>query len=129
MPLRCLPRARAHAASPLPPPCAQLYVDARGGDAAVSWSGAAGLLRQHTWVLWSTLYYMRFTFALLSFPYLICLLPGIADVLIRAGPTGYDERGMLCPALSHAEIQSRWLIEKAAQREKGGAALHEEERI
>ena len=101
---------------------------------------------KHQWAWWTTLHYLRFTYALFAFPYLLLIVPGVAEMAHRARRTGYDELGMLVPALSTAEMHSRWLIEDAVEnvlnewdaRDRLGAgwdravadmALHHEESI
>ena len=43
--------------------------------------------------------------ALLSFPFVIFLLPMALPLLTHVQPTGYDKSGLLCQALSNTQIR------------------------
>lgn len=81
---------------------------------------------QHGYLLWSTLYYLRFSYALCAFPYLVTLLPGVAQIIIRSRATGYNEHGMLVPALTNDELGDRFTIEQEKQQ-AGGFGEKEDE--
>ena len=53
----------------------------------------------HHWMLWTSLYFARLTYALLSLPFLIFLVPILGTSLHHAKPTAYDQAGLVVPTL------------------------------
>ena len=51
------------------------------------------------WMLWTCAYYFRLIYSILSFPFLIFLVPIVGPSLHHAKPTAYDKQGMLVPKL------------------------------
>jgi len=58
-------------------------------------------------VLYSTLYYIKLSYALSSFPFLVFLAPIIGAALYCAYPTAYDKTGLLVPKLSASKIMTK----------------------
>jgi len=58
-------------------------------------------------VLYNTLYYIKLSYALSSFPFLIFLAPIIGAALYCAYPTAYDKTGLLVPKLSASKIMTK----------------------
>ena len=79
----------------------------------VAWLREKGV---REWVLLSTLYYGKLTWALASFPFFVFNVPVIGATLHRSKLTGYDQAGKLVPQL-------------AAAKQKKKIALEERERI
>lgn len=59
----------------------------------------------HLWL--DTLFYMKMAYALMSFPFILFLVPILGEALHGALPTGYDMRGLLCPKLSAAQVKTK----------------------
>ena len=58
--------------------------------------------------------------ALLSFPFVIFLLPMALPLLTHVQPTGYDKSGLLCQALSSTQIR---LIRKEQRARRRGSTF------
>jgi len=96
-------------------------------------------------MFWTTLYYMKMVYGLLSFPFLIFRLPLLGRGLVRALPTAYDQSGALVPKLTsalmkkkkklddraRAKAQERHIrrLQAARKRERKLAALREASRL
>jgi len=63
------------------------------------------------WMFWTSIYYMKAIYALLSFPFLIFGLPGWKTILTHAKMTGYDMSGHLCPKLTNAQVRRKFVLE------------------
>lgn len=57
------------------------------------------------WITWTTLYYARLVYGLLSFPFLIFNVPALGRALHHAKPTAYDQGGALVPKLSNRDLK------------------------
>jgi hypothetical protein len=57
------------------------------------------------WMLWTCAYYFRLIYSILSFPFLVFLIPIVGPSLHHAKPTAYDKQGMLVPKLTTAQIK------------------------
>lgn len=55
-------------------------------------------------LLWSSLYNLKLSYGLLSFPFLVFELPIIGETLIKVRYTAYDQTGLLVPQLGKAEV-------------------------
>ena len=100
------------------------------------WSG--GFLNMHTPMFWTSLYYGRFVYALLAFPFLIFNVPVVGQALHGAKLTAYDRAGCLCPQLSTALLRKKIAADKKREktvvrmkarvedvaRSRGGGVLH-----
>jgi len=79
-------------------------------------------VEEPSWMLWTCAYYFRLIYSILSFPFLIFLLPIVGPSLHHAKPTAYDKQGMLVPKLTTAQI--KLMISKAEKdklmKEGGG---------
>ena len=64
------------------------------------------------WMFFLSLYYLKASYALLSFPFLLFAVPVLDVVLTHAKPTGYDKMGILCPKLSAAQVAKKQQIER-----------------
>ena len=73
------------------------------------------------WLYWTTCYYVKLTWGLLSFPYLVYVVPVLGDSLHQAKPTAYDHTGVLCPRLTPVLIKQKML------RDEQRLKLEEEE--
>jgi len=71
-----------------------------------------------TWLLWSSCYYAKLTWALLSFPFLMFNVPVMGGTLHRSKATAYDQAGKLVPQLSAAKIKRKVKIEEKEERLK-----------
>ena len=58
--------------------------------------------------------------ALLSFPFVIFLLPMALPLLTHVQPTGYDKSGLLCQALSSTQIRLIRKEQRARRRAARG---------
>ena len=61
--------------------------------------------RGQPWLFWETVALAREVQALLSFPFLVFLLPSALPLLTHVQPTGYDKKGLLCQALTRTQIR------------------------
>ena len=68
-----------------------------------------GLSPSH-WMFWTSLYYMKAIYALLSLPFL-AFAPW-QMLLTHARATGYDRAGVLCASLTPSEIKLRYKMEQ-----------------
>ena len=57
------------------------------------------------WLFWENVALAREAQALLSFPFVIFLLPMTLRLLTHVQPTGYDKSGLLCQALTSTQIR------------------------
>lgn len=69
------------------------------------------------WLFWENVALAREMHALLSFPFVVFLMPMTLQLLTHVQPTGYDKSGLLCQALSSTQIR---LIRKERQRQRRG---------
>ena len=76
------------------------------------------IIHEPLWMLWVSLYYARIMYSLLSFPFLLFLVPIVGSSLHHAKPTAYDKQGMLVPKLSTAQIKMK-LKREEAEAKKG----------
>ena len=60
-------------------------------------------VEEPSWMLWTCAYYFRLIYSILSFPFLIFLIPIVGPSLHHAKPTAYDKQGMLVPKLTTAQ--------------------------
>jgi len=70
---------------------------------------------------WAMLYYMKFAYAIMAFPFLVFSLPVWGPIIHGALPTAYDKHGQLVPRLSSAELKEKIKADRDldALREKG----------
>ena len=57
------------------------------------------------WLFWENVALAREVHALLSFPFVVFLMPMTLQLLTHVQPTGYDKSGLLCQALSNTQIR------------------------
>jgi len=55
------------------------------------------------WKYWSTLFWIRAFYGLMSFPFLLLRIPGVSAVFSHARPTGYNPYGVTVPYLGVEE--------------------------
>jgi len=78
-------------------------------------------VEEPSWMLWTCAYYFRLIYSILSFPFLVFLLPIVGPSLHHAKPTAYDKQGMLVPKLTTAQIKLKISnAEKDKQMKEGG---------
>ena len=66
----------------------------------------------HAW--WTSLYFFRIFYGILSFPFLVFNLPVIGALLHGAKMTGYDRSGALVPQLTSALLRKKIIADAAA---------------
>jgi len=66
-----------------------------------------------SWMFWSTLYFAKVTYGLLSFPFIVFTVPILGQALHHAQRTAYDQSGTLVPKLAVRQMK-----EKQARKEK-----------
>ena len=71
------------------------------------------------WLFWENVALAREVHALLSFPFVVFLMPMTLQLLTHVQPTGYDKSGLLCQALSSTQIR---LIRKERERQRRGGS-------
>lgn len=64
------------------------------------------------WKFWTTIFFAKLEYALLSFPFLIFALPVLGPALMKTKATGYDMRGMLCAKLNLGQIKQIYRVRK-----------------
>jgi len=72
---------------------------------SLSFGLALWSVEEPSWMLWTCAYYFRLIYSILSFPFLIFLIPIVGPSLHHAKPTAYDKQGMLVPKLTTAQIK------------------------
>ena len=58
-------------------------------------------------MFWASIFYMKAIYALLSFPFLLFVLPMVGPALHHAKETAYDQAGRLVPKLSDSLIKEK----------------------
>ena len=69
------------------------------------------------WAFWTSLYFMKGAYAMLSAPFLLFFGP-LSQFLTHARPTGYDKAGLLCPSLSARECRSKYQLDQSRKKKK-----------
>lgn len=91
------------------------------GFLTLSFGLALWSVEEPPWMLWTCAYYFRLIYSVLSFPFLIFLVPIVGPSLHHAKPTAYDKQGMLVPKLTTAQIKLMVAkAEKDRQMREGG---------
>ncbi len=77
------------------------------------------------WMFWTTLFYMKMMWGLLSLPFLLFSLPLIGKALHHAKTTAYDQSGVLVPKLSATLMKRKKKLDedKLAKLAKGERKL------
>ena len=79
-------------------------------------------------MFWHTLYYIKLTYSLVAWPFLVFLVPVFGPALHGAKATGYDMSGLCVPLLSNSRIRKKnRLQEQRAKDEAARARLDEEQ--
>lgn len=76
-------------------------------------------------MFWTSCYYMKMYYALMSFPFLVFIIPIFGEALHGANATGYDKSGLLVPRLSSDRIRQKKELEsqrRAEQEQMAGDA-------
>ena len=69
-------------------------------------------------MFWTTCYYLKMYYALISFPFLVFIIPIFGEALHGANATGYDKSGLCVPKLSSSRIRQKKAIEAKAKAER-----------
>ena len=69
------------------------------------------------WAFWTSLYFTKGAYAMLSAPFLLFFGP-LSQFLTHARPTGYDKAGLLCPSLSARECGSKYQLDQSRKKKK-----------
>ena len=80
-----------------------------------------GFLTPAHWMFWTTLFYMKMVYGLLSFPFLVFSVPLVGKGMHHAHATAYDQSGTLVPKLSSSLMKKKKAIddrERARAKER-----------
>jgi hypothetical protein len=80
--------------------------------------------REHTFMIWSDIFYANIIHSVLMMPFILLLLPIVSTMLTSATPTGYDKSGhlggMLTPAMMERKREHEAQVKaKMAKRKRG----------
>jgi flagellin-specific chaperone FliS len=77
-------------------------------DESTSVSTFGHLFSHPNWRFTATLYWVKALYGLLSFPFLLLVVPGIKSVVSHARPTGYNPWGKTVPYIGVEEAEVPW---------------------